>query len=151
MVDHLIIKFHDCHVIPLLWAQQISCWVTVQITCACSKMLHSLLLQQPLLSVAGGADVGSAVAFNGQQHHCLVPSPTDSTQFNRIFLGILEQIKPLQLFGQVSGIKFESKFKLLSVIWQSLPKAIPEDKRRFLNATINGSALWVMLRCNSSG
>ena len=29
--------------------------------------------------------------------------------------------------GQAAQLKFESKFKPLPVIWQSLPKAIPED------------------------
>ena len=32
---------------------------------------------------------------------------------------------------QVAKFKFESKFKPLPVIWKSLPKAIPEDNRRF--------------------
>ena len=46
-------------------------------------------------------------------------------------LGISEAIKPLQLVGQVAEFKFESKFEPLQVIWQSLPKAVPEDNRRF--------------------
>ena len=39
--------------------------------------------------------------------------------------------KPLQLCGQAAEFKFECKFKTLPVIWQLLPKAIPEDNRRF--------------------
>ena len=38
---------------------------------------------------------------------------------------------PLQLVGQEVEIKFEFKFKPLQAIWQSLPRAIPEDNRRF--------------------
>ena len=48
-----------------------------------------------------------------------------------LYSGISEQVKPLQLFGQAAELKFESKFEPLLVIWQSLPKAIPEDDRRF--------------------
>ena len=47
------------------------------------------------------------------------------------FSGISEQIKPLQLVGTAAEFKFESKFEPLPVIWQSLPKAIPESNRRF--------------------
>ena len=43
-------------------------------------------------------------------------------------LKTLEQIKPI---GQAAEFKFESKLEPLQVIWQSLPKAIPEDNRRF--------------------
>ena len=35
-------------------------------------------------------------------------------------------MKPLQSIGQAAEFKFESKFEPLPVIWQSLPKAIPE-------------------------
>ena len=41
------------------------------------------------------------------------------------------QAKGLKLVGQVAEFKFESKFEPLSIIWQSLPKAIPEDHQRF--------------------
>ena len=41
------------------------------------------------------------------------------------------QIKPLQLVGQAADFKFETKFELLPVIWQSLPKVSPEDNRRW--------------------
>ena len=60
-----------------------------------------------------------------------------STQFIQLYFGISEQIKPLQRIGQVAEFKFESKFEPLivrwpvQVIWQSFPKAIPEDIRRF--------------------
>ena len=40
-------------------------------------------------------------------------------------------MKPLKLVGQAAEIKSESKFEPLQVIWISLPKAIPEDNRRF--------------------
>ena len=51
----------------------------------------------------------------------------------RVYSGILRQIKPCQwqLVGQEAEFKFESKFKLLLFIWQSLPKALQEDIRRF--------------------
>ena len=44
---------------------------------------------------------------------------------------IQTQIKPLQPVDQEAEFKFESKFEPLPVIWKSLPKAIPEDNRRF--------------------
>ena len=46
---------------------------------------------------------------------------------------ISEQIKSLKLAGQAAEFKFESKFVpwLASAIWLSLPKAVPEDNRRF--------------------
>ena len=37
----------------------------------------------------------------------------------------------LQLAGQAAKFEFESKFKPLQVIWQSLSKAFREDRRRF--------------------
>ena len=49
--------------------------------------------------------------------------------------GISEQINPLQPVGQAAEFKFESKFQPLPMIWQLLPKAIPEDNRRFLVQT----------------
>ena len=45
----------------------------------------------------------------------------------------IEQIKPVQPVGQAAEFKFESKFEPLPVIWQSLPKAIPEGNQRFQN------------------
>ena len=36
-----------------------------------------------------------------------------------------------QPIGQAAEFKFESKFEPLLVIWQSLPKAVPKDNRRF--------------------
>ena len=33
--------------------------------------------------------------------------------------------------GHAAEFKFESKFEPLPVIWQLLPKAIPEDNRKF--------------------
>ena len=56
---------------------------------------------------------------------------SNSTQFIEFYFGVSEQIKPLQPIGQAAEFKFESKFKPLQVIWQSLPKAVPEDNRRF--------------------
>ena len=44
-----------------------------------------------------------------------------------VYSGISEQIKPLQLVGQEAESKFKPKFKPLPVIWQSRPKAIPEE------------------------
>ena len=54
-----------------------------------------------------------------------------TTQFIELYSGVSEQIKALQPIGQAAEFKFESKFKPLPVIWQSLPKAIPEENRRF--------------------
>ena len=45
--------------------------------------------------------------------------------------GASEQKKPSQPVGQAAELKFESKFEPLLVIWQSLPKTVPEDNRRF--------------------
>ena len=58
---------------------------------------------------------------------------TDLKEFklHTVYFGTSEQIKPLQPVGQAAEFKFESKFEPLQVIWQSLPKAIPEDNRRF--------------------
>ena len=53
---------------------------------------------------------------------------------------ILEQAKPLQLVDQAADFKCESKFESLQVIWQSLPKAIPEDNRSF----------WLLIQWQSS-
>ena len=52
---------------------------------------------------------------------------SNSKQFIELYFGVSEQIKPLQPIGQAAEFKFESKFEPLQVIWQSLPKAIPED------------------------
>ena len=46
----------------------------------------------------------------------------------------MEQINSLQLVGQDVEFKFESEFKPLPLIWQSLLKAVPEDNQRFLTA-----------------
>ena len=39
--------------------------------------------------------------------------------------------EPFHLGGQAAEFKFESKFEPLLVIWQALPKAIPEDCQSF--------------------
>ena len=52
-------------------------------------------------------------------------------KLHTVYAVISEAIKPLQLVGQAAEFKFESKFEPLPVIWQSLPKAVPEDNRRF--------------------
>ena len=52
---------------------------------------------------------------------------SNPTQFIGLYSGVSEQIKTLQSMGQAAEFKFESKFEPLPVIWQSLPKAIPED------------------------
>ena len=56
---------------------------------------------------------------------------SNSKQFIELYFGVSEQIKPLQPIGQAAEFKFESKFEPLQVIWQSLPKAIPEDNWGF--------------------
>ena len=38
--------------------------------------------------------------------------------------------------------KFESKFKPLPIIWQLLPKAIPEEQSKVLTAKSNAKLLW---------
>ena len=46
-------------------------------------------------------------------------------ELHKIYPGILEQTKPLQLvgyYGQQAEFKFEYTFEPLPVIWQSLPK-----------------------------
>ena len=66
-------------------------------------------------------------------------------KLHTVYFGTLEQIKPLQPVGQAAEFKFESShFEPLPVIWQSLPKAIPEDNRRF-RGQINGQALGAAL------
>ena len=55
-------------------------------------------------------------------------------KLHTLYFETSEQIKPLQPVGQAAEFKFESKFEPMPVIWQSLPKAIPEDNldnRRF--------------------
>ena len=52
-------------------------------------------------------------------------------KFHTVYFGTSEQIKSLQPVSQVTEFKLESKFKPLQVMWQSLPKAIPEDNQRF--------------------
>ena len=56
---------------------------------------------------------------------------SNSTQIILWFWTHLEQIKSLQPIGQEAEFKFESKFKPLPVIWQSLLNAIPERNWRF--------------------
>ena len=66
--------------------------------------------------------------------HCLFPhlqqtAKNSNSLFrdfkaDKVYLGISEQIKPLQLVCQAAEFKFESKFEPLLVIWQSLPKVI---------------------------
>ena len=71
-------------------------------------------------------DEGSAISL-------ISAFSTDLKEFklHTVYFGTSEQIKPLQPVGQAAEFKFESKFEPLQVIWQSLPKAIPEDNRRF--------------------
>ena len=69
-------------------------------------------------------------------HEVLSSISASSTDLKRIqtphsLFRDLEQIKPFQLVGQAAEFKFESKIEPLPVIWQSLPKAIPEDNRKF--------------------
>ena len=40
-------------------------------------------------------------------------------------------MNPLQLVDKAAKFKFESKLEPLQIIWQSLPKTVPEDNRRF--------------------
>ena len=74
---------------------------------------------------------------------------SNSTQFVELDSQVSEQIKPLQplAIGQAAEFKFESKFEPepLPIIWQSLPKAIPEDIKGF-DCKINGQALGAALR-----
>ena len=52
-------------------------------------------------------------------------------QTQHMLFRISEQTKSLQLIGKAAEYKFKSKSKPLQIIWQSLPKAIPDDNRRF--------------------
>ena len=53
---------------------------------------------------------------------------------------ISEAINPLQLVGQAAEFKFESKFELLRVIWQSLRRLFQKVVEG-LGGKINGQAL----------
>ena len=66
---------------------------------------------------------------------------SNSTPFIELYFGVSEQIKPLQSIGQAAEFKFESKLEPLQFIWQSLPKAVPEDNRRFRGQKALGAAL----------
>ena len=57
---------------------------------------------------------------------------TDLKEFklHTVYSGTSEQIKPWQPVDKAAEFKFESKCDSLQAIWQSLPKAIPEDNRR---------------------
>ena len=57
---------------------------------------------------------------------------------------ISEAIKPLQPVGQVAEFKFESKFKPLPAIWQSLRRLF-QKVIEGLEGKINGQALWAAL------
>ena len=79
----------------------------------------------------------------------ILASSTDlkELKLQTVYSQMSEHIKPSQLVGQGSQateLQFESKFKPQQVIWQSLPKAIPEDNRRF-DCKINGRALGAAL------
>ena len=77
------------------------------------------------------------------------------------YSGITKQRKHLQLVSQAAEFQFESKFKPLLVIWQSLafPKAIPDSRRQSKALTAKsmegpwGSALaqlWVVGRTKTN-
>ena len=57
-----------------------------------------------------------------------------STDLKRTPLSLFRDFgagKSLQLVSQAAELKFGSKFEPLSVIWQLLPKPVPEDNLRF--------------------
>ena len=85
---------------------------------------HLLIIHWPLswYSLSDDCDVLNFGRFNG---------PKKKFKLHTIYFWTSEQIKPLQPVGQAAEFKFESKFEPLPVIWKSLPKAIPEDNRRF--------------------
>ena len=56
---------------------------------------------------------------------------TSGIKLHIVDFGASEQTKSLQSVGQAAEFKFQSKFKPLQVIWQSFPKAVPENNRRF--------------------
>ena len=75
-------------------------------------------------------------------------------KLHTVYSGISELINHLQLVDQAAefkfesawpDFKFESKFKPLPSIWQSLPKAIPEGRNRSFQCKINGQAFWAVL------
>ena len=55
----------------------------------------------------------------------------DRSELRTVYYGISKQIQHLQLVSQAAEFKFEPKFEPLQVIWQSFPKIIPENNRRF--------------------
>ena len=69
---------------------------------------------------------------------------SNSTQFIELYFGVSEQIKPLQPIDQEAEFKFESKFKPLLVIWQSLRRLFQKTVEG-LEGKINGQALGAAL------
>ena len=86
-------------------------------------MQTEIIYVKSILSIIVGIDslLSSISAFSTKKKFKL----------HTIHSGISDQMKPLKLVGQAAEIKSESKFEPLQVIWISLPKAIPEDNRRF--------------------
>ena len=66
-------------------------------------------------------------------------SVTDIKEFklHTVYAVISEAIKPVQLVGQATEFKFESKFKPLLVIWQSLRRLFQKIIEGF-DCKING-------------
>ena len=78
---------------------------------------------------------------------------TDLKEFklklHTVYAVISEAKKPLQLVGQVSEFKFESKFEPLPVIWRSLRRLfqnIIEDLEGKINGQALGASLLLCLR-----
>ena len=64
-----------------------------------------------------------------------------------LYAVISEAKKPLQLVGQVSEFKFESKFEPLPVIWQSLSRlSVFQKVIKGLEGKINDQALGAALQ-----
>ena len=72
------------------------------------------------------------VGINSQLSSILAFTSDLKIQTQHRLFWVFRADKPLQPIGQAAEFKFESKFKPLQVIWQSLPKATPEDNRRIL-------------------
>ena len=68
------------------------------------------------------------VDFSSLLSSILAFSTDQKIKLHTINFGIFEHINALQPVGQAADFEFESKFEPLSVIWQSLHKASPEDK-----------------------
>ena len=71
-------------------------------------------------------------------------------KLHTVYVVILDAIKPLQLVGKAAQFKFESKFKPLQVIWQSLrrlfQKVIESLEGKIIGQALGAALLLCLLR-----